>query len=51
MEAGKDPKQKRIRTPEEQQVIDQIKAFKAEKKLKEILSADQIQARARFKST
>ena len=51
LEAGKDPKQKRIRTPEEQQVIDQIKAFKAEKKLKEIFSADQIQARARFKST
>lgn len=51
LQTGKDKTSKRTRTPREQEIIDQIKAFKAEKKLNEIFSAEQMQTRARFKST
>jgi len=51
LQSGKPEKDKRIRTPEEQEIIDQIKAFKAEKKLSELFSANQMQTRAAFKST
>ena len=51
LKTGKGDKYKRTKTPREQEIIDQIKAFKAEKKLADIFSADQLQARARFKST
>jgi O6-methylguanine-DNA--protein-cysteine methyltransferase len=51
LQTGKDKTSKRTRTPREQEILDQIKAFKAEKKLTEIFSAEQMQTRARFKST
>ncbi len=51
LKAGKPDKVSRTKTPREQEIIDQIKAFKAEKKLNEIFSAEQMQTRARFKST
>jgi len=51
LKAGKDKTSKRTRTPKEQEIIDQITAFKAEKKLSDIFSAEQMQTRARFKST
>lgn len=51
LKAGKDKTSKRTRTPKEQEIMDQIKAFKAEKKLNEIFSAEQMQTRARYKST
>tara|TARA_R110000803_G_scaffold210576_1_gene282749 strand:- start:27 stop:3983 length:3957 start_codon:yes stop_codon:yes gene_type:complete len=42
---------KRARRIDEQEILDQITAFKAEKKLSQIFSAEQMQTRARFKST
>ena len=51
LQSGKPTKDKRIRTPEEQEIIDQIKAFKAEKKLSQLFSANQMQTRAAFKNT
>ena len=51
MKAGKAAPEKRARRIDEQEILDQIKAFKAEKKLNEIFSAEQLQTRARFKST
>ena len=51
LQAGKPGKVSRTRTPKEQEIIDQITAFKAEKKLSDIFSAEQMQTRARFKST
>ena len=51
LQAGKPDKVSRTRTPKEQEIIDQITAFKAEKKLSDIFSAEQMQTRARFKST
>jgi len=51
LKTGKELPEKRARRIDEQEIIAQIKAFKAEKKLDEIFSAEQMQTRARFKST
>jgi hypothetical protein len=51
LKAGKETPEKRARRIDEQEILDQITAFKAEKKLNEIFSAEQLQTRARFKST